>query len=58
MELNRKYYSLIEAASRAKNPEFKDLWKRKLYELIKQEKQERIAAARARREDRSNARNS
>lgn len=48
MELNRRYYSLIKAASRAKNPEFKDLWKRKLYELIKQE---RIAAARAQREN-------
>lgn len=55
MELNRRYYNLIKAASRAKNPEFKDLWKRKLYELIKKE---RVAVARARREDRSNVRNS
>lgn len=38
--LSRRYYALTRAAAEAKNPEFKDLWKRKLNELVKNSKAE------------------
>ena len=36
----RRYYALIRAAANAQNPEFKTLWKNKLRDLIKQNKEE------------------
>lgn len=35
---SKRYYALVRAASEAKNPEFKDLWKRKLFQLIENHK--------------------
>jgi len=37
---SKRYYALIRAAAEAKNPEFKDLWKRKLFQLIENHKNE------------------
>ena len=36
----RRYYALIRAAADAQNPEFKQLWKNKLRDLIKQNQEE------------------
>jgi hypothetical protein len=40
MTMSRRYRALIKAAADAKNPEFKDLWKRKLNELVQNSKEE------------------
>lgn len=42
MTMSRRYRALIRAAADAKNPEFKDLWKRKLNELVQNSKEELI----------------
>lgn len=36
----RRYHALMRAADNAQNPEFKQLWKEKLSELIKQNQEE------------------